>query len=140
MKNFVTYQDNGCIINVGTCLDSDFQFQKGYPSHILETIDLVPLDVFYIQDNELIKIPDSPGIGYIFNYDLKQWVADPNSMSLEIKMQRDQLLYQSDWTQIPNNPLTSEKQQEWAVYRQQLRDITSQSGYPFNVVWPTQPE
>lgn len=56
-----------------------------------------------------------------------------------IKSERDSLLYKSDWTQIPNNPLTVEKQNEWAVYRQSLRDVTSQSGYPFNVVWPTQP-
>jgi two-component sensor histidine kinase len=35
---------------------------------------------------------------------------------------------------------TEQKQQEWAVYRQNLRDITSQSGYPFNVIWPTKPE
>lgn len=33
------------------------------------------------------------------------------------------LLYESDWTQIPNNPLTPEYSAEWAVYRQELRDF-----------------
>jgi hypothetical protein len=33
------------------------------------------------------------------------------------------LLSDSDWTQIPNNPLTPEYSAEWAVYRQQLRDF-----------------
>lgn len=58
----------------------------------------------------------------------------------EIQSKRKLLLNSSDWTQIPNGPLTQEQQQAWAVYRQQLRDITTQSGYPFNVIWPTQPE
>lgn len=33
------------------------------------------------------------------------------------------LLYGSDWTQIPNNPLTPEYSAEWAIYRQELRDF-----------------
>lgn len=71
----------------------------------------------------------------------QQWVdgRDVDEWKTNIKAERDGKLYQSDWTQIPNNPLTSEKQQEWAVYRQQLRDVTKQSGYPLNVVWPTPP-
>lgn len=48
-------------------------------------------------------------------------------------------LMQSDWTQIPNNPLSDEKKAEWASYRQALRDITTQSD-PFNITWPTKPE
>jgi hypothetical protein len=34
-----------------------------------------------------------------------------------------QELQASDWTQIPNNPLTPEYSAEWAVYRQELRDF-----------------
>jgi len=34
-----------------------------------------------------------------------------------------QMLYESDWTQIPNNPLTPQKSAEWATWRQQLRDF-----------------
>ena len=52
-----------------------------------------------------------------------------------VKSNRNNLLNQSDWTQLPNNPLTSEKQQEWAVYRQQLRDIPETIPY----VFPTAP-
>lgn len=59
---------------------------------------------------------------------------------LNVKNTRNNLLQQSDWTQIPNCPLTDAKQQEWAIYRQELRDISSQSGYPFNVIWPVKPE
>ena len=54
----------------------------------------------------------------------------------EIRQQRNQLLTASDWTQIPD--CTVDKQ-AWATYRQALRDITNQSGFPTDVVWPTKP-
>ena len=44
----------------------------------------------------------------------------------------------SDWTQlkdIPDNISSS-----WAIYRQQLRDITNQENFPWQVVWPIKPE
>ena len=51
------------------------------------------------------------------------------------RSKRNNLLTKSDWTQLPNNPLTSEKQEEWAVYRQQLRDMLETIPYAF----PTAP-
>jgi hypothetical protein len=51
------------------------------------------------------------------------------------RSKRNDLLRESDWTQLPNNPLPSEKQEEWAVYRQQLRDIPETIPY----VFPTPP-
>lgn len=36
---------------------------------------------------------------------------------------RNTLLAQSDWTQLPDSPLTDAKRAEWATYRQALRDI-----------------
>lgn len=94
----------------------------------------------------LVSIPAKPNEYDIFDYETKQWV-DPRTPEQQYQdavdiviPQRNELLYQSDWTQIPNNPLTAEKQQEWAAYRQELRDITMQSGYPFTVIWPTPPQ
>ena len=55
-----------------------------------------------------------------------------------IKEQRSRLLSSSDWTQLPDSPLSLEKKTEWAVYRQALRDITTLSDIN-NIVWPTQP-
>lgn len=54
-----------------------------------------------------------------------------------IRNQRNQLLKDSDWTQVLDAPVDK---QAWANYRQQLRDITSQQGFPWSVQWPTQPE
>ena len=40
-----------------------------------------------------------------------------------MRIRRDELLYRSDWTQMPDSPLTDAKKTEWATYRQQLRDF-----------------
>lgn len=57
----------------------------------------------------------------------------------EVKTRRLQLLAVSDWTQNNDTPLSEEDVQKWKEYRQQLRDITDQEGYPFNIVWPIKP-
>lgn len=49
---------------------------------------------------------------------------------------RDFLLTQSDWTMLLDVP-TDKK--AWKAYRQALRDITQQPGFPDNIVWPTKP-
>ena len=56
-----------------------------------------------------------------------------------VRVMRDQKLQESDWTQLPDVPLTPEKRDEWVIYRQDLRNVTQQPD-PFNIVWPTQPE
>ena len=56
-----------------------------------------------------------------------------------IRNQRSDLLYKSDWTQIPGGPLTDEKKSEWAMYRQQLRDLVIEGTCPLDFVWPTPP-
>jgi hypothetical protein len=48
----------------------------------------------------------------------------PESFLLErMRLERDILLTQSDWTQMPDSPLTETKQTEWKEYRQALRDF-----------------
>ena len=50
--------------------------------------------------------------------------------------QRNALLANSDWTQLADVPLTAEMKAQWATYRQALRDITDQSGFPDQINWP----
>ena len=56
-----------------------------------------------------------------------------------IRMQRDRLLTDTDWVVVKHNELGTPIPQEWLDYRQALRDITEQSGFPDNVEWPTAP-
>jgi len=51
---------------------------------------------------------------------------------------RDELLKASDWTQMPDSPLSDSKKAEWATYRQQLRDFTTISDWVY-AGFPDQP-
>ena len=53
-----------------------------------------------------------------------------------VRNTRNCLLAESDWTQVADAPVNKAA---WATYRQALRDITAQEGFPFNVTFPTQP-
>jgi hypothetical protein len=53
-----------------------------------------------------------------------------------IRSQRDNLLSQTDWMALSDVTMTP----DWATYRQALRDVTEQAGFPFAVIWPTKPE
>lgn len=55
---------------------------------------------------------------------------------------RDGRLQQSDWTQVPDSPLSAEQRSEWQMYRQKLRDLPADYAHVTaieDVVWPTAP-
>jgi hypothetical protein len=54
-----------------------------------------------------------------------------------VRETRNQKLKDTDWTQVADAPVDKAA---WAAYRQALRDITAQAGFPWEVQWPTQPE
>lgn len=58
----------------------------------------------------------------------------------EIRAQRDRLLTETDWTQVLDAPISTACREAFRAYRQQLRDVTAQEGFPTNVVWPIAPE
>lgn len=110
----------------------------GYIAQIVESeieqVDFVPVD---------FEISDCPGPEYRFNFSKRKWEEFESELKKtliqqKVLTQRQELLLSSDWTQLPDVP--TETRQKWINYRQKLRDMTSQSGYPFNVVWPTPPQ
>ena len=54
----------------------------------------------------------------------------------EVRSERNQLLSSCDWTQIADAPVDADA---WQIYRQALRDITIQTGFPADITWPTKP-
>ena len=54
-----------------------------------------------------------------------------------VRSSRNDKLKECDWTQVLDAPVD---QTMWATYRQALRDISSQDGFPWEITWPTQPE
>lgn len=65
------------------------------------------------------------------------WVINNELAVNAVRRERDVRLKQSDWTQLPDVPLATKE--AWAAYRQALRDITSQPGFPTNIEWPVEP-
>ena len=63
--------------------------------------------------------------------------AYETAKGMSVRSQRDELLKQTDWTQVADAPVDKAA---WATYRQALRDITDQAGFPYEVTWPTKPE
>ena len=53
-----------------------------------------------------------------------------------VRTYRDYILTASDWTQVADAPVDTTA---WATYRQALRDIPAQSGFPDNITWPQEP-
>jgi len=139
------------IIRSGVCDEDIFALQADVGQGVIEGeynnfVGYVENNVivFYTAQQTALKQNQPSPFSYWSNQtfswiDSRTETQQYNDAKNGVALQRNTLLYESDWTQIPNNPLSIEEQEAWAVYRQQLRDITSQSGYPLNVVWPTKP-
>ena len=62
--------------------------------------------------------------------------AKDAEQAANVRTSRNDLLAKCDWTQIADS--TADKP-TWATYRQSLRDVTVQDGFPWNVTWPEAP-
>ena len=83
------------------------------------------------------KVENDKVIAYTPNY-----ISGTNSGN--VREERNRRLLQSDWTQLPDSPLSDSKKTEWATYRQQLRDMMgsytdSENNTVENTTFPTQP-
>lgn len=74
--------------------------------------------------------------------DAEEWLSkaielDYQDASKQIRAKRDKLLSETDWTQMKDTALTKTEVQRYAGYRQALRDIPQQEGFPYDVEFPT---
>ena len=104
----------------------------------------VPDDAVEVPDEYYRELFDGQSQGLVITpneYGYPVLVPHPEPTEAElaktIRGQRDEDLKSSDWTQLPDVP-TSLKT-TWAVYRQALRDVPQQAGFPRNTQWPTKP-
>lgn len=104
----------------------------------------------------LVAPTEPPADSYIINLErtaikqgdtwVEEWISTPatpeqiaertEAKATEVRKQRNDLLNACDWTQLPDAPIDAIT---WATYRQELRDVTAQANFPWNVVWPEQP-
>lgn len=61
-------------------------------------------------------------------------------LAFEIRDRRDNLLAETDYLIQPDYPISDADREAVKAYRQALRDITKQDGFPIDIVWPEKPE
>ena len=101
-------------------------------------------NTIYSYDEYVITIPDRDGLEKIVQDNLPVWLAyakrqETDNQAQAVRDKRDKLLADTDWTQTDDAPLSSEDKESVRKYRQALRDITAQSGFPQKIVWPDKP-
>lgn len=101
--------------------------------------------IIYVYDMYQITIENRPNLEEDIQNNFDIWLqfakdCEYEKLAAEIRNKRDNLLTQTDWTQVTDTVLNTEKQQEYKEYRQQLRDIPEQQEFPYHVVFPEKPE
>lgn len=79
------------------------------------------------------------GVSLVDNVWTQSWTTvqlAEREAAINVRADRDRLLSRSDWTQLSDAPGDTAA---WASYREQLRNIPAQEGFPFTVTWPTEP-
>lgn len=129
MINYIVYSSLGEILRTGICSNNDFSIQAGDGEFVMEGT----ADPRYqkVQDGVVVSKSQSD----IDSFNIK--ITQDN-----LRYIRNNMLLQTDWTQMPDAPLSSEQKQQWATYRQQLRDLPSLYSTETNidnVVFPEKP-
>lgn len=66
--------------------------------------------------------------------------AEYAELAAEIRAKRDALLAETDYLFQSDYPIWDDEREPWRVYRQALRNVPEQAGFPYEVVWPVKPE
>ena len=68
-------------------------------------------------------------------------VQTPEEIASEnVRHRRENYLVDCDWVVIRHQELGTAIPEEWLTYRQLLRDVPAQEGFPYDITWPTKPE
>lgn len=123
MKNYIVHDSEGNILKTGQCRDEDLSLQG-------------ELVIEGIADDAVHKIEN----GQVVDRIIPQLEIDAAS-EIKTRAKRDRMLGYTDWTQVPDSPLSEEKKTEFQVYRQALRDLPTHANWP-NLTdedWPVMP-
>jgi hypothetical protein len=100
------------------------------PTFDVATQELVVNDTLDYKDGAWL-------LGWVVkNLTQEQQAVRQQQKAMAVREQRNQKLKDSDWTQLADAPVDKAS---WAAYRQELRDISAQPGFPWTVDWPVAP-
>jgi hypothetical protein len=115
-------------------------FPKNIPTNILSDYGVERVNIItpvYDHLVQTVNYPDTPTLVE------SNWVLSGTAVNLSetdseenVRAERDRLLLETDEYALSDRTMTS----EMTAYRQALRDVPTQSGFPFSVMWPTNPE
>jgi hypothetical protein len=101
------------------------------------------------QEYPNIADEDFPTLGSNGIY-YQRWIVRPMTESeretatferaRKVRVERMLSLSRCDWTQLPDTGLSEESRTNWTLYRQKLRDLPQQEGFPWAVTWPIPPD
>ena len=75
-----------------------------------------------------------------YGYTVSDELLTDEDRAKAAREKRDQLLAETDYLLMPDYPISSEALVALKTYRQALRDIPEQSGFPKTIEWPSKPE
>ncbi len=119
-------------------------FPQNIPQDTLREFGVVPVVDTPVVFDEKTQVVERTGCA--FSPATQQWEVTWNVRSKtaeelervakDVREERNQKLKETDWTQVADSPVDKTA---WAAYRQSLRDITAQPGFPTSVTWPVAP-
>jgi len=118
-------------------------FPKLIPDDLLASYDVYPYTrpIAPEYDSLTHRLTDGAfeqvGGGWVLPYVVEQQPIERAERN--IRSRRDGLLQETDWIVIKSYERDQNIPAEWEPYRQALRDITGQAGFPYSVTWPTKP-
>ena len=126
--------------------NSQVSFPKSIPDDTLAEYDVYPLTATQQPQVDHTKnVTEGTAVQVDGNWTQVWTVSDATPEEIEqrtndqannVRAARNQRLADSDWTQLPDAPVD---QAAWTAYRQALRDVTDQPGFPWAVEWPDAP-
>lgn len=107
-------------------------------------VNIVKSEADFASENGWILATENAQIGGtyengVFSPRIREDNRTAEQKAADIREDRNGRLASCDWTQVSDVSLSDDQKAEWASYRQALRDVTSQDGFPDEVVWPTMP-
>lgn len=115
---------------------------------LLHYLNMVPVVVTGADYDPVTQIAEQNGC--VYNSEKSRWetawsvrlktseelAQEYEAKATQVRQERNAKLSACDWTQVLDAPVD---RAAWATYRQALRDLTDQEGFPVNVVWPQEP-
>ena len=114
-------------------------FPKEIPAEILANYDVYPVKRIPAPEIDNKTHQHTQSVELVNGEWTQVWATvelPVDQASENIRAHRGYLLQETDWMALSDNTMTP----EWVTYRQALRDITEQTGFPYSVNWPTKPE